>query len=725
MTTTTTTTTTTATTTIPETVREDEEGDTSFNTVNTNHDNTNNTNNMAAKTANESKAAESSAGSFQQVDDDEAAAAAAGGKAQTCGMDVEVEKERQIFNSLFSTRRPKDGWAGLSSGFKSVAKGTAAGVASLIAQPVVGARQGGIGGFVAGLASGMASCVALPVTGVCVGAYQVTRGVVNSAEAVSSASKGMVWNEETREWYYYNLREEMEEIEQKLKEQEAQKKGGKNGASQQQQQSSTFGLPERKVKDRSYYELLGISTSSNQNEIKKAYYVKARKCHPDKNPGDPTAPARFQELGHAYQILANEQTRAAYDRDGIPDQNNSNGAASAMQDIDPYVFFAVMFGSDAVQPYIGELWIANKADMFLKDSKMAQELASNMENSEAAEGDSPEEKKEHNAKQQQREERVKQLLEEDGLVQKKRQVQCAVNLIKRIEPYIDATQTQDGENGDDWVGVDHPAEAEEEFVLLVQAEAAKICQTAFGHVFCTAIGRTLELEATEYLGFQKHFLGSWDAHAAAWQKRATNMSNNWKVLNAGISAIRAGTEAMKEVENAQKQHKLQQQQQHGANGNAASPPSMTLDPNGESMDPNQAKQTMEKLEDTLPAILELAWAINVRDITRTLKSVCHRLFHDSGVDRETRWRRAEAIRILGREFYAFGKASTEIRDAQADNDKSEIKLRAEIAAMTTLAKAQGQEINEEDAEFMIRQQRKLKEQQQAAQQQGQVPPPQR
>ena len=38
-----------------------------------------------------------------------------------------------------------------------------------------------------------------------------------------------------------------------------------------------------------------------------------------------------------------------------------------------------MFGSDAVQPYIGELWIANKADSFMKDSSMAQEMAAGLQ----------------------------------------------------------------------------------------------------------------------------------------------------------------------------------------------------------------------------------------------------------------------------------------------------------------------------------------------------------
>jgi curved DNA-binding protein CbpA len=564
----------------------------------------------------------------------------------------------------------------LSSGIKSVAKGTAAGVASLIAQPVVGAKQGGVAGFFTGLATGVASCVALPVTGVCVGAYQVGRGVYNSAEAISSSTKGMVWNESKREWYYYNLNDEVVEI-QRLTEERKLRGEGRLGDSNG---------PERNVKDRTYYDLLGVTTNATQVEIKKAYYVKARKCHPDKNPGDPTAANRFQELGHAYQVLANDQSRAAYDRDGLSINDEKNQKLH-MSDIDPYVFFAVMFGAESVQPYIGELWIANKAEMFLKDSKLAQELASNMQQEDG----SP---KPPEAVQSQREERVRQMMEEDEFSQRRRQVMCAVNLRDRILPFVDAADS----------------DAEEQFVLMCQAEAAGICQSAFGHVFCTTIGRALELEAVEYLGFSKSpYVGNWDAHNATMQKRATSFNNNYRVLNAGISAVRAGSKAMKHVESMQKQAQVQSP----LAGGGPTP-----------IDTNQAKETMKKLEDTLPAILELAWAINVKDITKTLKEVCLKLFNDSSVDRDVRLRRAEAVRLLGREFFAIGKVSETMKDVgNTGDDAEDIKLRAEIAAMTTLAKAQGQEISEADAEYMIRQQRRMKQQQATATQEA-VPPPQ-
>ena len=128
-------------------------------------------------------------------------------------MQEDLQEAGEVFNSLFSTRRPKDGWAGLSSGLKSVTKGTVAGVASLVAQPIAGAQEGGVKGFFGGLATGVASAVALPVTGICVGAYQVGRGVANSVEAVNASKAGMQWDTEKREWIFYYLDKDKEEVE--------------------------------------------------------------------------------------------------------------------------------------------------------------------------------------------------------------------------------------------------------------------------------------------------------------------------------------------------------------------------------------------------------------------------------------------------------------------------------------------------------------------------------
>lgn len=80
------------------------------------------------------------------------------------------DDEEQSFE-LFSTRKPKDFRAGLSSGLKNVGKGVGAGLATAIAAPIAGAKEGGVGGFAKGLGVGLIAAVALPVGGVATGMY--------------------------------------------------------------------------------------------------------------------------------------------------------------------------------------------------------------------------------------------------------------------------------------------------------------------------------------------------------------------------------------------------------------------------------------------------------------------------------------------------------------------------------------------------------------------------
>ena len=67
---------------------------------------------------------------------------------------------------------------------------------------------------------------------------------------------------------------------------------------------------------RDYYEVLGVNQNTNIEEIKKAYRKLALKHHPDRNPGDQAAEARFREATEAYQILSDPERRGQYDRFG-------------------------------------------------------------------------------------------------------------------------------------------------------------------------------------------------------------------------------------------------------------------------------------------------------------------------------------------------------------------------------------------------------------------------
>src|SRR6266568_5540207 len=76
-----------------------------------------------------------------------------------------------------------------------------------------------------------------------------------------------------------------------------------------------------------FYELLGVQRGASAEDIKKAYRKLAMQHHPDKNPGDKAAEHRFKELSEAYDILKDDQKRAAYDRFGHAAFEGGNGRA--------------------------------------------------------------------------------------------------------------------------------------------------------------------------------------------------------------------------------------------------------------------------------------------------------------------------------------------------------------------------------------------------------------
>ena len=120
------------------------------------------------------------------------------------------------------------------------------------------------------------------------------------------------------------------------------------------------------VVDTEYYDALGVKSNATDIEIKKAYRRLAITTHPDKNPGDESAHARFQAIGEAYQILSNKDSRALYDKYGKEKAMPNEGFE------DPSEFFSMIFGGDAFVDLIGELSL-------LKDLTHQMDLAQEMD----------------------------------------------------------------------------------------------------------------------------------------------------------------------------------------------------------------------------------------------------------------------------------------------------------------------------------------------------------
>jgi DnaJ-class molecular chaperone len=77
---------------------------------------------------------------------------------------------------------------------------------------------------------------------------------------------------------------------------------------------------------RDYYEILGVSRNATEDDIKKTYHDLARKFHPDRNPGDKAAEAKFKEIRDAYDVLSDKDKRAQYDRFGFAGMGEGLGA---------------------------------------------------------------------------------------------------------------------------------------------------------------------------------------------------------------------------------------------------------------------------------------------------------------------------------------------------------------------------------------------------------------
>ncbi|ODV81430.1 DnaJ-domain-containing protein [Suhomyces tanzawaensis NRRL Y-17324] len=377
------------------------------------------------------------------------------------------------------------------------------------------------------------------------------------------------------------------------------------------------------VKDTTYYDILGVGPSATDTELKKAYRKQAIKLHPDKNGNDPKAAEKFQELGEAYGILQDKDSRQLYDELGV-DGLKANGGAAAAADIDVNEFFSNIFG--------GEGFMLGDDEEDAKENGPVSEsqelLVADGEqhiNKHQAEltSEQIEKKKKQKMSRHQREE-IMRLHEESKAAKEKRVDELTQTLISKIESYQSASTNPD---------------SLAQFVKKLGDEFEDLKLESFGIQLLHLIGKTYTTQASAAILSNKTFGVS---------KIFTSTKTKFGNVKNGISILKTALDAQSSVEEmVREQEQIQRALDAGEEVSQAE---------------IYRQQEMERL--VMGKFLSTAWASTKFEVTGVLNKVLAKTLKDKQLSKKETIRRAEAILFIGKQMTAVQRTPQEEEEAR-------------------------------------------------------------
>jgi len=504
--------------------------------------------------------------------------------------------------SLFTAPNPTNIVSGLTQGVGSVTTGALGAAAVIIAAPIKGMVDGyegygvlgAFGGFVGGSVIGALGGTFLAINGVFSCLWQITCGLYRTPDSIYSSILGKEWDDDAQEWVHYNLKTDAEKI-LSLSDDDfivALKLAGSSTAVystnyplsediKSQLKSTSNPLTNHSIKDTELYDVLGVSTSASTADIKKAYYNKAKIHHPDRNKGDSNANSIFQKIGEAYQVLSDDRLRQAYDAKGREsiDSNNLLEANS---------LYALFFGSENFESLIGELQLSTQMKVVFNQEAKNQ---------------------------------PKEIIQ---FKQRKREIQLALNLVKKLDNYIDILS----DNNDSSL-----------FIEKIQLEAKELIESPLGSSLLYIIGKVyIDIASSER-----------STSSLIWLT-ISNASTN---IVDGVSAAIDGIQATAQAVELSKIQASVDKRNNNTNEHKEKNPMAALGP-GENATPQEIKQFRSTARNMSSHVLYLLWQIIKFDITNTLTNVCKKVLRDHSVSKEIIDKRIDGLLIIGQQYTIQG-----------------------------------------------------------------------